>query len=1235
MRRLLSLALVVCMLCAFIPASFASAEVDNLKLVYGINVIPSVAYSDHTDGPGYNLKWNNGLWKTYFKDITTYEKTGGFWKYNSHSGTLGENAWVDGSYWYINFARVSWLALDFYVPEAGTYDVTVHLRSGYGDERNMDFYVLPGSKTSSEITSAFASATPVTATIEKAVAGTRSNVTMEDVALTAGTNVIVFKKKNTSDYFTMEGFSVTKGDGSVGAPMGVTALSASELEVGQTATPSIARNIYNLAAGTTLYNSLTWGAYTAQDVTYKSSNEAVAKINASGLVEAVGLGTAEIYALVNGSPIVGTSLTVKEAPGVKYTYGFGNGNGDMYNRIFVYSAAGNSTSTSPETGFSYSRPINTFTSFTDSMGFFHLHKNIFTGNRYIRSNAMIFAKAANYINRAEHAVLKLWVPKAGTYDVTASVVYSGQLSEGTYDSATDDGTYLTSKNEFYISQTDPADPGALTPTDPSFVGYFGREGRQKPFASATKKGVALNEGVNYVTVISPAGASGLEIGTITIQQGDGSLNAPMGATKLDKAAIEVNETAKASYPAVPVYNGTLVVAAKLYNSGDHNEYDATGKTITYKSSNTNVATVDSEGNVKGVGQGTAEISAVIDGYALAGARIEVTAPDGIQAIYAVGGMDGTQYALDHAYGMNGNVSSTQIRLTNIRSLINTNGFWRFAGTDAGWGTINDNGGKTYSESLWCPIPEWYALGFHVPKAANYDIELTPADFGHSGTFEWYIFPAGSASDITSSNLTSGSSYYAGEIAVTAGNASTFSTRVKNNVALPAGESYIVFKQTGDNENFFMKKLAIKESGTAPNLGAPMGLTSLTADSIEVGGGTTAGTGTKLYNSLTWGVYTAQDVTYRSSNTSVATVNDLGVVKGVGVGSAEITAIVDGYELPARAITVSDATVSGTVAFLADGITLEDILGLSAEDEAAYVEGEVNQITAGTRITLTAPEKTGEIFRYWKIGGENGRVVSSNETYSFTLYGPTYITPVYDAETASGTYAVELWNANGTIIEMISNLTGEETFGSVVSGKSASLTGYGASTGWSIDNEAIINAIAERAIVRAIATYSNPNAVTLTVDGDTVNTTYGADVEIADATEAGVWKLDGQVVRYAGNDVGYTYDRFAWGGETIEFVAGKPAALNPVVAIASEDKNGAVMVEYDAGIINVREAGIIFGNSANIMVDSCTSKASTDATSQHGQITASRSGSETYARGYIVYVQADVAKVVYTDALYLA
>ena len=85
---------------------------------------------------------------------------------------------------------------------------------------------------------------------------------------------------------------------------------------------------------------------------------------------------------------------------------------------------------------------------------------------------------------------------------------------------------------------------------------------------------------------------------------------------------------------------------------------------------------------------------------------------------------------------------------------------------------------------------------------------------------------------------------------------------------------------------------------------------------------------------------------------------------------------------------------------------------------------------------------------------------------------------------------------------------------------------------------------------------------------------------------------------------------------------------PIVVLEDTTVDGAYMIEYDAAGYEIVEVGIVFGND-DATVGSCTSKATSQRNANHGQFAAIPSGGESGARGYIIYKDGSVNRIVYS------
>ena len=187
--------------------------------------------------------------------------------------------------------------------------------------------------------------------------------------------------------------------------------------------------------------------------------------------------------------------------------------------------------------------------------------------------------------------------------------------------------------------------------------------------------------------------------------------------------------------------------------------------------------------------------------------------------------------------------------------------------------------------------------------------------------------------------------------------------------------------------------------------------------------------------------------------------------------------------------------------------------LNSEDAT---NGKTTKVLANSTVTLTAQANKGAEFVGWKVAQ---KLVSTNETYSFTAVANTEVTPVF-TETATSTFVV-------VFIDMYGNVIG--TPQEVPSGADIKVPatapiypGY-TFKGWALTNDEI-TALTEGKTIRAIyekdatQTYTVKAAgATITVngkdyDGKAENVAYDAKVTV---TKAGAtsWTVNGATVGY--------------------------------------------------------------------------------------------------------------------------
>lgn len=357
--------------------------------------------------------------------------------------------------------------------------------------------------------------------------------------------------------------------------------------------------------------------------------------------------------------------------------------------------------------------------------------------------------------------------------------------------------------------------------------------------------------------------------------------------------------------------------------------------------------------------------------------------------------------------------------------------------------------------------------------------------------------------------------------------------------------------------------------------------------------------------------------YRSETPSVASVDDSGTVTGLSAGEAAISVVAeyDGSALSKKVyinVKSNEPTVPTNVSFSA-----------AVEGGLAEIPGYENNFVAspaiGSLITVTAPEIDGYEFKYWKT---SSGYASGSAEYSFNIYSNTWLYAVYAPiiTEESSQVSVDFFNGNGNFISNVAVDKGV-TFADILK-PTASITGY-SFIKWSLDDSKVINGN-DTAV--AMFEESGNTSESLTVDGTAKNAVYGEKVS-ASSDDAVYWTRDGKIVSF-----GKSYDFYAWGGSSEIVKHTDSVEVKPVVVLDGDKVDGAYMIEYDVpeGFEKV-EAGIIFGNTSSITVNSCLSKAISRRSDAHGQFTASPNGTETVARGYLIYKNnSGDYKIVYSD-----
>ena len=186
--------------------------------------------------------------------------------------------------------------------------------------------------------------------------------------------------------------------------------------------------------------------------------------------------------------------------------------------------------------------------------------------------------------------------------------------------------------------------------------------------------------------------------------------------------------------------------------------------------------------------------------------------------------------------------------------------------------------------------------------------------------------------------------------------------------------------------------------------------------------------------------------------------------------------------------------------------------LNSEDAT---NGKTTKVPANSTVTLTAQANEGAEFVGWKVAN---KLVSTNETYSFTAVADTEVTPVF-TETAESTFVVVFIDMYGNVVSTQEVASGADI---KVPATAPIYPGY-TFKGWALTNDEI-TALTEGKTIRAIyekdatQTYTVKAAgATITVNGTDYtdkaeNVAYDAKVTV---TKAGAtsWTVNGATVGY--------------------------------------------------------------------------------------------------------------------------
>jgi uncharacterized protein YjdB len=268
--------------------------------------------------------------------------------------------------------------------------------------------------------------------------------------------------------------------------------------------------------------------------------------------------------------------------------------------------------------------------------------------------------------------------------------------------------------------------------------------------------------------------------------------------------------------------------------------------------------------------------------------------------------------------------------------------------------------------------------------------------------------------------------------------------------------------------------------------APVGSVVVSPDSISLVIGKTSPL-TATVKDANNNTLDGRDVTWKSSNTSVATVDDKGVVTGVSVGTATVTATSEGKSGSAKVVVTLEPV---------DKVTVADIENTT--DPLTVVEGQTMQLVAlltdAAGNSLTSDGRT----LTWSSDDQNIATVNGQGLVTGVSPGKTKITATADGVSGSADVTVTSALAEGSVVIVPAETTlvvlqSADLKGLVVNKDGEAKEDKGLT--WSSDN-ALIAAVNDHGHVQALV----PGSATITAakttkDGDVRGTPGTAKVTV--------------------------------------------------------------------------------------------------------------------------------------------
>ena len=582
MKRVLSILMVICLIVSFCSTALATDAVTEtgVKITYPIGKYVTS--------------------KGTFSALT-YESTGGYWayaaNYNNADSAFGGNFkdWYAGTGIQIasNGAQ-RWFAIKAIVPVSGKYKAVVN-RGKYTGSGAGSVYVIP---VSTDIASGLVNSNCFgNFSCTGGTAGSFSvweTVTLGNVrTINAGEYYIVYKLDSGNNIavgdITLSTVNTENAEYSEysSAYMGIASVSETELEVGDSATASVV-----------MTDSITHEAIA--DITYTSSNEAVATVASDGTVTAVAPGTTTISAKADGyayGNVIAKEITVTRpadaAVGTKIVYDIGSYMGtamDDTNTLF-------SDMTYEKTG-----------------GFWEYHSNSANVTTVDNTNFKYHSSRGLQFGNKAWFAMKVNIPVSGKY---RAELYHGKIKS----SGGQTRVYIIPKSadiNSILNSTSTSNAFGDVACSGGTASYYTWASGGVDFISRLQNARNLTAGEYYLVYKHYTGthsaAGDIVLYSVDEDGNDYSYYDPayVGITSADETELTVGEATE--------------VSAIISDSVSHENISE----FTYVSSDPKVAKVNaSTGTVTALAPGKATISAVCSDYEkgnVLGTEITVTAP---------------------------------------------------------------------------------------------------------------------------------------------------------------------------------------------------------------------------------------------------------------------------------------------------------------------------------------------------------------------------------------------------------------------------------------------------------------------------------------------------------------------------------------------------------------------------------------------------------------------------------